>query len=147
MAVTSCLPGERRPPFGAHLRLGRGLVLRGPVEFDDSERADFGDRLLHLGRLLAGRLLRVLAGANLAFDLDVRALGQRRGVLAELAPGNAAVPGGLRLILARFAILPTALGGQRQDGECGVALGAADFGILAEESDESGSILVHNGSP
>jgi hypothetical protein len=51
----------------------------------------------------------ILAGADLAFELNVRALGERSCELAELPPDDTAMPGRLRLALTRLAILPATL--------------------------------------
>src|SRR6266498_2663422 len=73
---------------------GIRTTLGGPVQFGDRSNADFSDRLLALG------VLRILTRADLTFDLHVRALGERRGVLTEFSPRDAAVPGRVALALA-----------------------------------------------
>src|SRR5688572_12097533 len=84
---------------------------------------------------------RVLARADVALDLDMRAFAERRCELAELSPGAAAVPGGLTLAVAGLPVLPAPLGGKRQNGKRRFAgVGGADFGVFAEKSNESGSI-------
>src|SRR5206468_4551281 len=99
-----------------------------PVQLSDRSDADFGDRLLALG------VLRILTRADLTFDLHVRALGERRGVLTEFSPRDAAVPGRVALALAGFPVFPTALGGEGQDGERRLVPGGPDFGFFAEKS-------------
>src|SRR5207249_1540403 len=98
----------REPPSGGGpLGVGYGLaVFLCPVELRDGRRADFGDRLLHLVRILAAGLLHEVAGADLALDLQVRALDQIRGIFAEFSPGDDSVPRSLRLSLSGLAVLP-----------------------------------------
>lgn len=63
-----------------------GVSVR-PVKLVDRQGSDFCDGLFHLGRLLAGADgLCVLARAEFALDLDVRALGECRRELAQLSP-------------------------------------------------------------
>src|SRR5262245_4584839 len=89
-------------------------------------------------------LRRILAGANLAFNLDMRTFGERCSEFGELAPNDAAVPGCTALAFTSFAVFPAPLGGQGQHRKLGLALGGANLGVLAEESDEGDSILIHD---
>src|SRR5260370_41855743 len=91
---------RRRPPLGGYLRVGgfgSRVALAGPVQLRDQSNVDFRDRFLHLGRLLSAELLGVLARADLAFDLNVRALRKGCCVFAEFSPNDAAMPGRLAL--------------------------------------------------
>src|SRR5258708_10103762 len=74
--------GERRP-LGRH---SFGLALRRAIKLVDCHHADLGDRLLRWVGLLAAGLGRILVNANAAFDLNVRALGERSRELRELSP-------------------------------------------------------------
>src|SRR5579862_8204747 len=125
-------------PLGLLRRDAVGLLR--PIEVHDRCDTNLGDGLLHVRRFLAGRLLRVLASLDLAFNLHVRAFGERGGELAELTPDDAAVPGRLRLTVARLAILPVAGGCKRQHRERCVVAGGLHFGVFAEKSNESSSI-------
>jgi len=73
----------------------------------------------------------------------VRAFEQRCREFTPAAPRDAAVPGSFRFVLASFAVLPAPLRRERQDRERGLIAGVTNFGILAEKSDESGSIDKH----
>jgi hypothetical protein len=64
-------------------------------------------------------------------------VGEGRREFAELAPDNAAMPGGLTLALAGLPVLPAALGGQRKHRKGCVAAGGFDFGVFAEEGGPS----------
>ena len=99
--------------------------------------ANLGDRPLHLGRLLAARLLGVLARANLTFDPNVGALGEGGRVVRQPSPYDAAMPGGFGLAVAGVPVLPGTLRGQRQHSEGCVVSGGFDLGVLAKESNEN----------
>lgn len=112
-----------------HDRIGRlrgHLLLGGAVKAVDALDPDLGDVLR--GAVLGG----VLAGVEFAGDVEMGALGERGGVFSQAAEDYEAVPGGLRLAFAGFAVLPCALGGQRESCESGVVAGVAGFGIAAE---------------
>lgn len=101
---TSCaFAGRERRPSG---RRFLGFRLCWAVQLGDGSHADLGDRLLAVG------LLCILARADLALELNVRAFGERGRELAKLAPNDAAMPGSMRLALARLAVLPATLGGE-----------------------------------
>src|ERR1700685_3847143 len=93
----SHLRWEERPRLsGRSLRLGAA----GPIQLRELPDTNFGDRLL--GFAFGGR---VFASLELAFDLNVSAFGQPGRVLADVAECDAAVPRGLRFVLARFTFL------------------------------------------
>ena len=83
----------------------------------------------------------VIAAAQLAFDADVRALLEGRGVLAQLASSLDVVPFS---ILAPLAVRHVGrLGGDRE-GRNGLAVqGGFGFGVRAEEANEFNVIAVH----
>src|SRR5260370_32859884 len=54
------------------------------------------------------------------------------------------MPGRLRLALAGLAILPATVGHKRKQCKRCVVAGGFDFGVSADESNESGSILIHD---
>src|SRR5208337_5370301 len=93
---------------------------------------------------LLGLLGRVLGVANLALNLHVRALLEGGRELSELAEDDAAMPFGLRDVLAGLFILIGSLGGDRESGELLVVLAGANFGIVAEEAHEGRFVLVHD---
>jgi hypothetical protein len=86
LATTSVSCNEkRRPPLGGPVR--KAGFLR-PVEIHDAEHPDLSDGF----RRAAGAVARsVLARADLAFDLDVRALGESTRVAREFAKDHTAV--------------------------------------------------------
>src|SRR6266542_2603063 len=90
----------------------------------------------------AGLLVHALATAQLAVNGQMRALRQRLCVVGELAPHDAAMPLGGALVLAALLVLVGALGGKREHGEAGI-VGGVRGGVLAEESDERNSVLIH----
>src|ERR1700683_409519 len=94
------------------------------------------------GLLAAGLFAVIFPAAQLAFDLNVSALLERAGELAELAENDATVPFGMRDVLA--VLLVRALGGERQRGEAAVVVGA-NLCVVAEEADEGDFVLVHDG--
>ena len=59
-------------------------------------------------------------------------------------PYDAAVPGCLSEALTCGSVFPATLGRQRKHGERWVVARGLHFGVLAEESNESGSILIHD---
>lgn len=64
---------------------------------------------------------------------------------AKRPQNDAAVPFGLRVAFAGLTALSATLGGEGQDHKGGLlGAGAARFGVLAEESDESDSILMQD---
>src|SRR5690606_5194164 len=78
----------------------------------------------------------VLAVADPAFDVDLRALAQVLGRdLAELAEEGHPVPLGLFLVVA-VAILAHRGGGQADLGDGHAALGVPGFGVVAEIADK-----------
>ena len=89
-------------------------------------------------RVGAHRLLRllgrVLGVANLALDLQVRALLERGRELAELAEDDAAMPFGVRDVLAGLFVLVRGLGGDGEGGELLVVLAGTNFGVAAQVS-------------
>jgi hypothetical protein len=87
-------------------RSGVGLVALGAVELQDGVHADLPDPAPHVHHgLLLADILDVLAAAQLALDLDVRSLHEGGCPLAELAPGNAAMPFGAADVLAGGLVL------------------------------------------
>src|SRR5580704_15737137 len=68
------------------------------------------------------------------------ALGECLGELRELAEDDATVPFGVRNVLV--VLLVGGLGCQRECREAAVVVGA-NFGVAAEEADESYFVLVH----
>src|SRR5579871_5282921 len=72
----------------------------------------------------------------------MRALLERGGKFSRLAEDDATVPFGVLDVLALFLV--GRLGCQGESGKAAVVVGA-NFGIAAEESDESDSVLVHGG--
>src|ERR1700761_5958782 len=131
----SHLRWEERPRLrGRSLRLG----AVGPIQLRELTDTNFGDRLL--GFALSRR---VFASLELAFDLNVSAFGQPGRVLADIVECDAAVPRGLRFVLARFTILPATFGRERQNGELSLIPGVTNFGILAEESNKHYAIAIH----
>jgi hypothetical protein len=117
------------------------LVFRGglfsAVQLQDRGNPDFPDTLLRV-RFLA----LVLPAAQLAFHLDMRALGERLRELCELAEDNATMPFGVRDVLA--ILLVGGLGSQREVCDAEVRAVAASFRVAAEEADEGYFVLVHN---
>src|SRR5258708_40200615 len=89
------------------------LIFRGglfsAVQLEDRSDPDFPDALLRVGLLAF-----ILPAAQLAFHLDMRALGERLSELRELAEDNATVPFGVRNVLA--ILLIGGLGCQRESG-------------------------------
>ena len=84
-----CMSPEEGPPSGGGpLRIGR-IGFNRAVELRNVQYADLG----HSTFCVAGV---VLAGADFAFDLDVRALGESGRELAELPQRDAAMPGRVR---------------------------------------------------
>lgn len=83
--------------FRARDRLGRTL---GPIQLADRAEVNFRDASLDV--VLAG----VGAAAQFARDLDVRALREGLGDIAELAPGDDAMPLGARHAFARLLVEP-----------------------------------------
>lgn len=119
------------------LSLFRGGLLAA-VELQDRVDPDLPDALLGVSLLAV-----VFPAAQLAFHLDVGALDEGLGELGELAEDDATVPFGVRDILAALPVLVGGLGGQRERGEAAV-VGGVDFGIAAEEADESDFVLIHD---
>src|SRR6266404_3344563 len=78
---------------------------------------------------------------QLAFYLDMCALGERLGELRKLAEDYATVPFGVRDVLA--ILLVGGLGCQRECREAAV-VGGANFWVAAEKADEGYFVLVHN---
>jgi hypothetical protein len=72
----------------------------------------------------------------------MRTLLEGGGEVGELAENDATVPFGVLNVFA--VLLVRALGCQRKDGEFAVVVGA-NLSVVAEESDESNSVLVHGG--
>src|SRR5271169_6267008 len=116
------------------------LVFRGglfsAVQLQDRSDPDFPDTLLRV-RFLAV----VLAAAQLAFNLDMRALGERLGELRELAENYATMPFGVRDVLA--ILLVGGLGCQREGCDAEVRAVGASFWVAAEKADEGYFVLVH----
>src|ERR1700723_1285294 len=79
------------------------------VQLQNRSDPNLPDALFRVG-LLAG----VFAAAQLAFHLDMRALGERLGELRELAEDDARMPFGVRNVLA--ILLVGGLGCQRERG-------------------------------
>lgn len=125
--------GVRRAGGGA----GGARRGGGPVQLGDGGDADLSNSAK--GDAIVAAVLRlrgVLAVAEVAFHLDVGALGERGRVLGQAAPDDATVPFGLAVAFAGLAVLPATPGGEGQDHERGLlGAGAARFGVLAEESD------------
>ena len=119
--------------------LSRILVFRAsflsPVELQDGIDADLPDAPLEVGILGCD-----FPAAQFAFDLDVRALRQRSGKLGKLAKDDAAMPLGLRDVLAALLVLVGGLGCERKCREAAV-IGVANFCVAAEESDEVDFVL------
>src|SRR5438309_10195944 len=109
--------------------------LFGAVQLQDRRDPNFPDALLRV-RLLA----LILPAAQLAFHLDMCALGERLGELRELAEDYATVPFGVRDVLV--VLLVGGLGCQRKSREAAI-VGGADFWVAAEEADEGYFVLVH----
>lgn len=97
------------PPLGGFAGLA-GFPR--PVQIHDAEHADLGDRLLDAARTIGDDAREVLTNADLAFELNECALGQRARVVREFAENDTAVPGSRGLALARVAIFPEAVGCQ-----------------------------------
>ncbi len=106
------------------------------VQLQDRGDPDFPDAAFRVGLLAL-----VLPAAQLAFDLDMRALGERLGKLRELAEDNATVPFGVRDVIA--ILLIGGLGCQRKSGEAEVRAVGASFWVAAETADEGYFVLVH----
>jgi hypothetical protein len=124
------------PGFG--LRLGLGLA----VELANGSGADFpslggNDGLARSDHL---HFPVVLAGAQLTFDHDVIALGQRFHRFGQSVPGDDAMPVGVGLPVAGGFVLPRDLGGQPQDGESIVLVG-----LVGEEADERDAVEIGRG--
>src|SRR6266550_8838838 len=98
------------------------LIFRGglfsAVQLQDRSDPNFPDTLLRV-RLLA----LVFPASQLAFDLDMCALGERLGELRELAEDYATVPFGVRDVLV--VLLVGGLGCQREGGKAAVVGGAS----------------------
>src|SRR5215472_9214799 len=112
----------------------RGLF--GAIQFEDRRDPDFPDALLRV-RFLA----LVLAAAQLAFDLDMCALGERVGELRELAEYHATVPFRVRDILA--VLFVRGFGCQRKSRDADVWGVSTTFWVAAEEADERYFVLIH----
>jgi hypothetical protein len=110
--------------------------LLSAVQLQDRSDPNFPDALFRV-RLLAV----VLPAAQLAFHLDMRALGERLGELCELAEDDATVPFGVRDVFA--ILLIGGLGCQRERGQAAIVI-RVGFCITADKSDEGYSVLVHN---
>src|ERR1700676_3240217 len=138
------LPRVKSKGLGSRFLLGHFIVilifrcgLFGAVQLQDRSDQNFPDAPF-LVRLLA----LVLPAAQLAFHLDVRALGERLGELRELAEDDATVPLGVRDVLA--ILLIGGLGCQRKRGDANVRVVAASFWVAAEKADEGYFVLVHD---
>ena len=94
----------------------------GTIQLGERRDANLGDGFGHIDRFLAADFLGVLAGAKIAFDLHVGALGERCCEFRKLAEDDAAVPGGLALSLSGLRVSPAAFGGEREDRERRVGL-------------------------
>src|SRR5690242_14118656 len=137
-----------RTPLEGDVLVGRHRLrlklLRGspfsPVQLEDRSHPNAigAYRLLRL-------LRRVLKVANLTLDLDVCALLERGCELAELAEDDAAMPFGVRDVLAGFFVLVRGLGGDGKRGEVLVVLAGANFCVAAEEAHKDCFVLVHGG--
>src|ERR1035437_6230629 len=138
------LPRVKSKDLCGHFLLGCILVLlifRGSffsaVQLEDRSDPNFPDAPFGV-RLLA----LVLPAAQLAFHLDVRALGERLGELREVAEDDATVPLGVRDVLA--ILLVGGLGCQRKGGDAEVSAVGTGFCVAAEEADEGYFVLVHD---
>jgi hypothetical protein len=85
--------------------------------------------------------------ANLTLKLDVLALLERGRELAELAEDDAAMPFGMRDVLAGLFALVGGLGGEGERSELLVILAGANFSVVADEAHEDCFVLVHDVSP
>src|SRR5271166_1485815 len=111
--------------------------LFGAIQLQDRSDPNFPDAPFGV-RLLA----LVLPAAQLAFHLDMRALGERLGELRELAEDDATMPFGVRDVLA--ILLVGGLGCQREVCDAEVRAVAASFWVAAEKADEGYFVLVHS---
>src|SRR5258708_35103910 len=123
---------------------GRRLVLlRGTVELQDPVDMDIGQAARDRGIVrVAAAVELVLAIAQFAFDLHVRAFLQLAGEFGELAPNGAAMPFGARVVAA-LRILPRGFGGNGEGGDRSVR-GALEFCVVADEADEGNAVLIHD---
>jgi hypothetical protein len=71
------------------------------------------------------------------------ALGEGLCELRKPAEDDAAVPFGVREVLAALLILVGGLGRQREGGKAAV-VGGANFCITAEKADEADFVLLHD---
>src|SRR5713101_8281886 len=110
--------------------------LFGAVQLQDRSDPNFPDAVFRV-RLLVG----VFPAAQLAFHLDMRALGERLGELRELAEDDATVPFGVRNVLA--ILLIGGLGCQRESGQAAIVI-RVGFCITADKADQGYFVLVHN---
>src|SRR5208283_763795 len=140
------LPRVKRKGLCGRFLLGRFIVLlifllvfRGgflsAVKLQDRGDPNFPDALLRV-RLLAG----VFPAAQLAFHLDMCALGERLGELRELAEDYATMPFSVRDVLV--VLLVGGLGCQGERGKAAIVVGA-NFWVAAEKADEGYFVLVH----
>src|SRR5258708_34424911 len=123
--------------------LGRILVLLivrsgllSTIQLQDRSDPNFPDALLRV-RLLAV----VFPAAQLAFHLNMCALGERLGKLRELAEDDATMPFGVRDVFA--ILLIGGLGCERKSGDAEIRVVGASFWVAAEEADEGYFVLVH----
>ena len=113
-----------------------GSRLLSAIELQDRTDPDL-PRALFGVCLLAG----IFPAAQLAFNLDMCAFGQRFGELRELAEDDATVPLSVRDVLVAVLVLVGGLCCQREGGEAAVVCGA-NFCIVAEEANEGYFVLV-----
>src|SRR5438309_9296439 len=137
------LPRVKSKGLCSRFLLGHFLVflifrggLFGAVQLQDRSDPNFPDALLRV-RFLA----LVFPAAQLAFHLDMCALGERPGELRELAEDYATVPFGVRDVLV--VLLVGGLGCERECREAAV-VGGANFWVAFEKADEGYFVLVHD---
>jgi hypothetical protein len=148
----TAMAGPGRPPSGGLVKSALGRPLRSagfrrPVEIHDAEYTDLSNGLLRAARAVGDDARSVLTGADLAFDLHVRTLGESARVAREFAEDHTAVPFRCRAALAGVAVFPDAMGRQREYGEFGLVAGGANDGVLAEISGETSSVLHVGDAP